>query len=194
VQLTPGASAFDLQANDVKVSRGATVRGAQTGAPAFPLVTPFDDVPAIACGPNDVAVPTGGDGGVLTPGTYGTLSLASGSRLALAPGAYTFCAVMVGPQAWLTVGGPGTTRIDVAGRIMVTNGARFTPATGVPAPVIRSRGTLLRVSQEATLKAHLIAPPAKVLFGRGATFEGTFRVREVNTDKHTTFGCLAPPN
>jgi hypothetical protein len=188
VVLGQDASVDDVQANLLRLGKGATVRGDIT-TPVLPLTNPFCPVPLLTCGGPDVLV-SSGNAVVLAPGSYGNVLISNGGTLVLEPGTFRFCSFKAGKHAAVLATGGTQTTIDVVGDFRLANGGFLGPAAA-PIPLLNLGGTKLRLGSLGTLQALVSAPSAQFRFGRSGQALGGFCVSTLGSDKQIVLGC--PP-
>ncbi len=91
----------------------------------IPLFTGMPTVPAFSAGGPDVTLQ---NGETLLPGSYGTLTVKSNAVVTLTGGTYSFSEIEVKPGAQVSV--TGATTLQVVNRVLISNGATFSPASG----------------------------------------------------------------
>jgi hypothetical protein len=153
-----------------------------------PIETPFCVAPTFTCGGPDVIVAPGQLVGPLAPGVYGRVIVMNGGSLTLAPGEFTFCDVKMGRQA--VIEAQGEVKMFIVGNLRVGTASRFGPAPGFPPIGVYVLGRKVRTSQSAVIIAAIVAPNAKMSFGRDASFNGCFCASQAKSDKHITLTCV----
>jgi len=188
VEVGNGSSVFRVYGNSIRIL-DAEVRDGQFPIDT-PLETPFCIAPSFTCGSQNVLVGTGETSGPLAPGIYGRLSILNGGTLTLAPGDFTFCDIKMGRDARLEA--QGMVVMQITNNLRVGTGSFFgpTPAMGYPPIGAYVLGHLVRTSQGATVVAAIVAPNAKMTFGRDADFNGCFCASQAKSDKHISLTCV----
>lgn len=190
LRLGSGSSVGDVFANTLQIDPDALVRGS-IGIPTLPVISPFCEVPHVACGATDVRVAPGQSLGPLAPGTYGRLRVLNGGLLTLQPGAFVFCDIKAGRGATIRTLGQAT--LDVAaGKVTIGTGSFLGPTQGTDPILVNVAGRSVRVSASAVANAVFVAPNANMSFGRGARLVGCFCTHRAKSDKGITLQCPAP--
>lgn len=180
-----GSSVAGTRSNRLKLGVGAVVRNPPLLSLSLPLVSgdpssvcgAFAD---ITCGGADVNVPSGGNSGVIAPGSYDTLLVGNGATIAFAAGSYSFCSVKIGS----TVGGnvDEDTVLNVVGKFSMGSGTVLSTPGGPF--VLNSEGTLVRLSQSAILEAEVRAPFGKIKMQRASLILGCSCSESMTSDKN----------
>src|SRR5262245_11196646 len=186
VGLGNGASVFDVNANQLKLGRGAIVRGVKgpfvsDGATCEP--------PNIVCGGQSVFLRRGDAPRSLSPGTYGSLNLENGTSLTLAPGVYTFCSIKTGRHVQLTVAGTSQSTINVAGSVDLGNATTFGPANGTPTPLLNVAGDAVHVGGGSKVRAFITAPHARLSLGKASTLTGAACASSFGSGRNVSVEC-----
>lgn len=168
---------------------GAVAR-AGSGAPTLPLVDPFCTLPPIVCGSEAILVSPSQSVGPLAPGTYGSLRVMNGGSLTLDAGEFTFCSIRAGREASITTLGPSV--LNVAGSVVLGNSSRLGPASGMVPVRVNAAGPRVRVSASAAATVAIVAPTARITFGRDAFLLGCFCVDRAGSDKDIALTCPTP--
>ncbi len=184
------SSVARVLANSPSFGTNAVARDG-TGTPTLPVVEPFCPLPAIAsCNGNDVQVEPGFKAGPLAPGVYGRLWVLDGGSIMLSPGDFTFCDIKTGRGVKITTLGPA--RLDVTGSVKIGSGSQLGPAQGADPVVLNVQGRTVRLSQNAVANAAVVAPDARISFGRNASLFGCFCTDRAKSDKRISLICLVP--
>src|SRR5262249_14669926 len=141
VGLGNGASIFDVKVSVLKLGRGAIVRGTEQPFQGGAAACAFAAMP---CGGQNGSLRRGDSPRVLTPGTYNSVSLETGTSLTLSPGTYSFCELHTDKQVNVQVIGAAQSTITVAGEVALENDTTFGPAAGTPTPLLNVGGDLVR--------------------------------------------------
>ena len=187
VELGNASSVFHVYANQLKKGFDAVIRDGQSPI-TLPLQTPFCVAPTFTCGGPDVIVGPGEVLPPLTPGTYGRLIVRNGASLPLAYGTFTFCDVKMGRQAQIVA--QGTVIMNIVGNLRVGTASFFGPDFGYAPIQAFVLGRKVRTSQSAVITAKIVAPNAKMTFGRDAAYNGCFCTAQAKSDKHITLTCV----
>jgi hypothetical protein len=171
----------------IKTGDGAVIRDGVFPI-ALPIEVPYCVAPSFTCGGADVIAAPGQTVGPLPPGVYGRVIVMNGGSLTLAPGEFTFCDVKMGRQA--TIEAQGEVKMFIVGNLRVGTASRFGPAPGFPPIGVYVLGRKVRTSQSAVITAAIVAPNAKISFGRDATYNGCFCAAQAKSDKHITLTCV----
>src|SRR5262249_32544701 len=112
----------------------------------------------------------------------------NGGYLPLAYGTYNFCDVKMGRSAQVVA--EGTVIMNIVGDLRVGTASFFGP--DLPYAPIQAfvLGRKVRTSQSAVMPAKVVAPNAKMTFGRDASYNGCFCTSQAKTDKHITLTCV----
>jgi hypothetical protein len=188
VEVGNASNVSQVFANTVKTGLGAVIRNG-SGPVTLPIVDPFCQIPSFACGTNPIFL-TPGETQFATPGTYGFVRVPNGSTLHLAGGVYTVCDVKMGREANIIADGP--VLLQITGNLRIGTDSFFGPASGVPQIAVYVAGRKVRISQSAVAEAKIVAPFAKVTFGRDSTLNGCFCSDLSKSDKHITLTCPTP--
>ena len=197
VRIQNSARAVNVFANILHQGNLATIAGTLTqpiSPPIYapePLVVPDPFDPAnfppafpITCGGPDRAGATR-ESFVLTPGSYGTVSVGSNGKLTLQPGTYEFCSLLVVKYGGIFVEAPAT--INVRDVFLVGSSSAFVPV-GNPRDVqVNVQGYLARVGSYSTFNGRLFAPNAKLRVGGLALVTGHMVARRLQTDARPSF-------
>ena len=100
---------FHVDASSLHTGQRVAIRGG-TGTPVLPLSNPFCPIPSFSCGGSPVSVASG-QSAALTPGSYGTVTVAKGAALVLGEGTYQFCSLKVGRNGAIVTGGTSQSTI-----------------------------------------------------------------------------------
>ncbi len=185
VLVMTGASVFDVQAGDLQLMPGATVRGAAdtTAAPALPFcqpVAPLDVKPgsATVVVPHDLSL-------TIMPGAYYKIIVQERASLVLEGGRYDVRDVTLLNGAALRAAGPIDLRIANKLKTGVQSFIGPLPESGIGADQIAINviGTRVYAGPKTRLIGRILAPAAKVTVGDVATLEGQVlgdRVRVLN--------------
>lgn len=188
VKLSPGASAFDVRANALKLGTAAEIRGTQAPA-VLPIAPGTCDVrPEIECGGPDVTV-LESETVALAPGVYGDLALGENSTLELAPGHYEFCDVLSGRSVSILAQPGGPVDVEVVESLQLRNGSTFAPAPGGVRPTLHVHGRSARIGASSFVQAHVVAPNGNVKYGRSTLVDGTTCARIVQGAWNVTLTC-----
>ena len=188
VEVGNASSVFQVRAGkSFKKGFGAIVRD-QVLPLTTPVQTPFCVAPSFTCGGPDVIVAPGQPVGPLAPGSYGRVIIMNGGSLTLTDGTYAFCDVKMGRQALLEA--QGTVILNIVGNLRVGTASTLAPSPGNPPVGIYVLGRKVRTSQSAVITAAIVAPNAKISFGRDASFNGCFCASQAKSDKHITLTCV----
>lgn len=190
VRLGNGSSVFDVKANTLRRSAGAkrgVVRGTAS-SPAAALPSPFCSAQTATCGGTSF-VALGEQ--VISPGTYGTVSVASGATLVLQPGLYAFCSLKIGTGATLRAAAGGPVGVTVVDELGFKNRSTL-EAAGAAVPVVTVLGRRVRVGADTTLAGEFVLPNARLYLNSRATLNGSFCAEVVAAKKDVTLGCFAP--
>jgi slime mold repeat-containing protein len=182
VRLSPGARLGRLFANAAAVPPGTV---AARGGPfrfTLPLnvLAALPSFPSLIAGTNPVGVPALGTL-VLEPGSYGTVTVGQGATLVLrglspgsGAGSYHIQSLRLGSNAQLIAYNPVV--IEVVDRVLLGRAARLGPSTVVSMIAgdvqLEVGGRIFRLSRSSSVAAHVRAPNAKAMLGRGAFFTG----------------------
>lgn len=188
VSIGGGSSVYDVRANTLQVGPEVVVRGTSALA-TLPLAAPCT-LPPFTCGVTPVQVQVGETAGPLPPGAYGRLRVLNGAKLLLAPGEFTFCDVKLGRNAVIETLGPVT--INVQGNFIIGTASTVAPATGTAPVLVNVAGKAVRLSQSAVGNIAVVAPFARISFGRDARLLGCFCTDRAKSDKHITLECPLP--
>jgi len=123
---------------------------------------------------------------VIPPGVHGYLQLENGTAAELVAGAHSFCGIIAGRHARLTVQTGVPTTIDVAGDIRLGNDGEFGRASGAPLPHVRVASGTVVIAAGVDFAGSLAAPTARVLVGRGATVFGDICADTLLTGRNVT--------
>jgi hypothetical protein len=113
--------------------------------------------------------------------------VANGATLRLEGGTYDICELKTGRGASIIALGPVT--LNVAGNFNVGTASQFVPDPGQPIIKVNVGGKKVKIAHDATVAAVIVAPNARLQFGRESTFLGCFCVDTASTDKHITLEC-----
>jgi hypothetical protein len=123
----------------------------------------------------------------LAPGTYGALWVMNDARLALGPGAYTFCNVKVGRGA--TVDAHATTIfVPTGGSMKVGNGSQVGRDCG-DLTVLKQGLGAVSFGRHALVASRVCAPQAFVRLGHGNTLVGEFLADIITSDSNNQARC-----
>jgi len=189
VSLGVATTVYSVLADQLWLGTGAVVRSG-TGTPSLPIIDPFCTLPPITCGTEEIQVAFSQSLGPLPPGTYGAVRVMNDATLTLAAGEFTFCSIRTGRNAKITTLGPAT--LNVAGNVIIGTGSRLWPATGMEPIRVNSTGTYLRISAAAVANAAIVAPAARITFGRDAFLLGCFCTDRAGSDKDIALACPTP--
>lgn len=179
------ATVDEVEANLFKIHPDAVVNGSMT-TPTLPVVDPYCEIPATACGSQDVTVPLG-DTLELPPGTYGDLRVAREGTIRLQPGTYAFCDVKIGRAASLVATGPVT--IQTTGRFKAGAEATIAPESGAPRPVVHVAGSAAIFALSSTVEAAVLAPDETLKVGKLATFDGCLGASKAKAGLGSALRC-----
>src|SRR5205823_6521781 len=196
----PNARAFDVFANLLHLGKGAIVGGTITqpvSPPIYdpePLVLPDPFDPAnfppafpITCGGPDRAGGTG-ESFVLTPGSYGTVSVGTNGKVTLQAGTYEFCSLVVVKHGGIFVEAPATINVRDVFRIGPSSG--FVPMGNANQIQVNVQGVQVKVASYSTFGGRLFAPKAKLAVGGLALVTGHMVAQRLVTDGGThLFTC-----
>jgi hypothetical protein len=160
----------------------------------FPAPFPACDTarPVRALGPTDCdhdAVP-GNQQCDLAPGAYGRLRVMNDSRLALAPGQYSFCSVKVGRDAAVEADGT-TVFVPSGGFFRAGNGSQVGEDCGDLEVLMQGRGTIA-FGRHALVAARVCAPQTYLRLGHGNTLIGRFMADTITSDSNNQARCCCP--
>ncbi len=191
VRLAPESSVFDVAADTVSGTDGATLRGQRSGAPSLPLEPDFF-APTLAegCGSVGVEVPRGGTRDGLVSGDYGVVVVGTGATLHLGEGTFRFCRLEVGPRASVLLG-PDNRGLHVAGGLVLKRGARVVPAAQGPLPTVEVAGAEVRLGRSALLVAALRAGSARLKTAPRARLVGDSCASVVRLGRNGAAECPA---
>jgi hypothetical protein len=187
VGLGNGASVFDVNANELKLGRGAIVHGVKG-----PFVSDGAtcELQNIVCGGQSVFLRRGDAPRTLSPGTYGAVNLENGTSLTLAPGGvYTFCSIKTGRHVQLTVAGTSQSTINVAGSVDLGNATTFGPSNGTPTPLLNVAGDSVHVGGGSKVRAFITAPHARLSIGKASTLTGAACARSFGSGRNVSVVC-----
>ena len=188
VEIGNASSVFRVYANSVKTGFDAVIRDG-TVPVTLPLATPYCEIPnPFTCGGPDLIIGPGEQVGPLAPGTYGRVIIRNGATLTIQPGIFTFCGVKMGREAVFLA--QGAAAVQIVGDLRVGTASTYGPAFGFPPIGTVVLGRKVRTSQSAVVTATIIAPNAKMTFGRDAAFNGCFCASQAKSDKHITLTCI----
>jgi len=196
----PNARAFDVFANLLHLGKGAIVGGTITqpvSPPIYdpePLVLPDPFDPAnfppafpITCGGPDRVGGTG-ESFVLTPGSYGTVSVGTNGKVTLQAGTYEFCSLVVVKYGGIFVEAPATINVRDVFRIGPSSG--FVPMGNANQIQVNVQGVQVKVASYSTFGGRLFAPKAKLAVGGLALVTGHMVAQRLVTDGGThLFTC-----
>lgn len=186
VSLGVEATVYRVLADRFLTGPGAVAR-AGSATPTLPLLDPFCTLPPIACGSESILVSPSQTAGPLAPGTYGSVLVMNGGALTLESGEFTFCSIRAGREARITTLGPAV--LNVAGNVVLGNSSRLGPASGTVPVRINAVGPRVRISASAAATAAIVAPTARITFGRDAFLLGCFCVDRAGSDKDIALTC-----
>src|SRR5207249_3820869 len=196
----PNARAFDVFANLLHLGKGAIVGGPITQPvppPIYdpePLVLPDPFDPAnfppafpITCG-GPGRVGGTGESFVLTPGSYGTVSVGTNGKVTLQAGTYEFCSLVVVKYGGIFVEAPATINVRDVFRIGPSSG--FVPMGNANQIQVNVQGVQVKVASYSTFGGRLFAPKAKLAVGGLALVTGHMVAQRLVTDGGThLFTC-----
>jgi len=136
----------------------------------------------------DITVAPNATLGPLAPGTYGRARILNGASLTLAPGTFTFCDIKMGRNANLTTADFAT--VNVQNTVIIGTASHVGPAVGATPVPINVAGKKVRISQSAVANVSIVAPFAKMTFGRDSNLRGCFCTDRAKSDKHITLECV----
>jgi hypothetical protein len=117
----------------------------------------------------------------------GLQAIANTATLTLTAGEFTFCDVKMGRQAVLEA--EGDVIMKIALNLRIGTASTFGPAPGFAPVGVYVGGRKVRLSQSARVIAAIVAPNAKIAFGRDAELDGCFCAQQAKSDKHITLTC-----
>ena len=185
VRIGNQSNLYEVFANTIFQGPDVTIRNG-TDTPVLPIIDPFCSLPPISCGGDDVNVPPALTQTIM-PGMYGQVRVANGATLKLEAGTYDVCAFKTGRNATIIALGPVT--LNVAGNFNVGTASSFGPQPGGPLVKVNVGGTSVKLAHDAHVQAVIVAPHARLQFGRESIFDGCFCVDRASTDKHITLEC-----
>jgi hypothetical protein len=188
VRIGPFSNVNDVFANSLFAGPDATIRG-NTDVPQLPIIDPFCSLPEIVCGTEPVNVPPALTA-TIGPGDYAGIRVANGATLRLQAGTYNVCEVKTGRGASIIALGPVT--MNVAGNFNIGTASQFVPDPGQPLIKLNVAGKKVKLAHDSLVGAVIVAPNARLQFGRESTFLGCFCVDTASTDKHITLECPEP--
>ena len=182
VRLSAGARVGRLFANmttlppDASTARGGPFRF----TPPLAVLDALPSFPPFTAGTNPIGVPALGTL-VLQPGSYGTVVVGQGGTLVLrglspgsGAGTYHIQSLRLGASARAIAYNPVV--IDVVDRVLLGRSARLGPSTVVNMIAgdvqLDVGGRIFRLSRTSSVAAHVRAPYAKAMLGRGTFFTG----------------------
>ncbi len=162
-----------------------TACGFPTPFPACDSTRGIRATPLADCPPFDT-VP-GNQQCDLAPGAYGALWVLNDARLALGPGAYTFCNVKVGRNA--TIDADGTTMfVPTGGSVKAGNGSQVGRDCGDLTVLKQGLGSV-SFGRHALIASRVCAPQAFVRLGHGNTIIGEFLADIITSDSNNQARC-----
>ena len=185
VNLGNSASIFNVNADELKLSRRAVVRGAQ--GPFTPSAG--CEIAPIDCDASHPVSVRRNQSQTLAPGTYGNITLENGATLTLSPGVYNVCEIQTGRHASIAVSGTGQATINVQGNVRLGNSTTFGPTNDADTPLLNVGGSSIRLSANDDVRAFITAPDASLDLGRSMTFTGAACVNELNGSRRVTITC-----
>ena len=189
--LGSSASVDNVFTNDLTArttgSIAVDIRGTGPVAFAAPIVASIPALPVFAPGTTTVSVPRG-ETIILPPGAYGVVVVPNDSGLELTGGVYEFASLRMGKEASVLVVAAST--INIQGTLRIGDGSAFGPKSAAVGPrqvKVNVGGNLVRVSASSEASMRLLAPNARIRFGRSALANGQFIGRWITSDHSPQF-------